>query len=85
MNGWRVEPAAMCAWRMISTRPVTEISAVSLSVSCQTLPRPGRAKRATCGNMIRRNSSQRGMPIAWAASIWPRGTASTAPRITSVE
>ena len=40
-NGWRVEPAPTCAWRRISVRPTTEISADSLSASCQTLPKPG--------------------------------------------
>jgi len=40
-KGCRVEPAPTCAWRRISVSPTTEISADSLSASCQTLPSPG--------------------------------------------
>ncbi len=40
----------MAAWRMISTSPITEMSEVSLSVNCQTLPSPGSAKRGDLGN-----------------------------------
>ena len=35
---------------MSSVRPVTEISDKSLSATCQRLPRPGSAKRRTCGS-----------------------------------
>ena len=60
------------ALRIISARPVTETSAESLRLSCQTLPRPGRAKRSTCGAMMRRKRNSRAMPTARAASISPR-------------
>ena len=83
-NGWRVEPAPTCAWRRISVSPTTEISADSLSASCQTLPSPGMAKRNACGTMIRRNSSRRGMPTDRAASSSPRAIASNAPRKISL-
>ena len=84
MNGSFVDPDATAAERMISTRPMTDISDVSFSVSCQTLPMPGNAKRATCGTSIRQKRLAVVMPTAFAASIWPAGTASTAPRMTSV-
>ena len=75
-NGWRVDPAPTVACRRISVRPTTEISADSLSASCQTLPSPGMAKRNAWGTMIRRKSSRRGMPTERAASSSPRAIAS---------
>ncbi|HEX2079865.1 MAG TPA: hypothetical protein VHG08_19265 [Longimicrobium sp.] len=77
--------ARVLALRISSASAVTETSAESLSVSCQTLPSPGRAKRATCGTRMRRKTSERCMPMALAASISPLGTERTAPRMTSVE
>ena len=60
---------------MISTSPVTEISALSFSTLCHTLPMPGSAVRSACGTMIRRSISPRSMPTARAASSSPRGIA----------
>ena len=39
-------------WRIISTRPVTEIKEVSFKVTCHTLPKPGIAWRNTWGTNI---------------------------------
>ena len=64
--------------------PTTEISADSLSASCQTLPSPGMAKRSAWGTMIRRNSRRRGMPTERAASSSPRAIAWYAPRKISL-
>ena len=55
VNGSRVAPAATRELYISSFRFTTEISDVSLSSTSHKLPRPGRAKRHTCGSMTRRN------------------------------
>ena len=51
---------------------MTEISADSLSATCQTLPRPGSAKRSTCGIDDAAEHQRRFMPTLTAASSSPR-------------
>ena len=84
VKGSLVARAAMSALRTSSSSWITEISAVALISTIQTLPRPGRAKRHICGMTMRRKVSAGPMPAARAASICPRGTARKAPRKTSV-
>ncbi len=52
---------------------MTDIKAVAFSSTSQTLPRPGKAKRQTCGSRMRRRVSRRDMPVECAASTWPLG------------
>src|ERR671910_330823 len=79
----RTARAATSVMRISSGSCTTDISAVALISTSQTLPRPGIAKRQTCGSMMRRKASVRLMPAAYAASIWPRSSArGTADRPT---
>ncbi|MNN75212.1 hypothetical protein D3C81_1914990 [compost metagenome] len=75
---------AICERRMISSRPITDTSAVSFIRIMNRLPRPGRAMRHICGmiNLVKMRNFDR--PRATPASRWPLGMARIAPRNTSV-
>ena len=69
---------AFPAWRetlTMSLTPRRDTSPAVLISTSQLLATPGRAKRINCGNWMRRKARSQGMPMARAASIWPRGTA----------
>ena len=59
-------------------------SEVSLIMAMKSLPMAGMTIRIACGRTIRRMISRSGMPSAWAASRWPRGTAWMPARKISV-
>ena len=64
---------------------MTETSDESLIIEMNSLPIAGVMIRTACGRMIRRMQVVRpGMPSAWAASVWPRGTAWMPARKISV-
>ncbi|MNJ56981.1 hypothetical protein D3C77_525520 [compost metagenome] len=53
---------AFCAAFTRSARPMIDTRAVDLSSTSQLLPRPGRAKRISCGNSTRRKRCIRFRP-----------------------
>ena len=63
---------------------MTETSDESLIIEMNSLPMAGVMIRTACGRMIRRIRVRPGMPSAWAASVWPRGTAWIPARNVSV-
>ncbi len=56
----------------------------SLIIEMKSLPIAGVMIRTAWGRMIRRIRVRPGMPSAWAASVWPRGTAWMPARNISV-
>jgi hypothetical protein len=63
-----------------STKPITEASAVPFT-TCTRKPTVGAmATRSACGRITRRSCCGQDSARARAASHWPRGTLSTAPR-----
>ena len=63
---------------------MSETSAESLIIEMNSLPIAGVMIRTACGRMIRRIRVRPGIPSAWAASVWPRGTAWIPARNVSV-
>ncbi len=63
---------------------MTETSELSLIIAMNSLPIAGITIRTACGRTIRRNVCDSRMPSAWAASLWPRGTAWIPARKISV-
>ena len=84
VNGCLVTVTPICAWRMISSRPITDTSAVSFIRIMNRLPRPGKAMRHICGMIRRVKMRNFDSPNATPASRWPLGMARIAPRNTSV-
>ena len=59
-----VDVTAICAWRMTSSRPMTDTSAVSFIRIMNRLPSPGSAMRHICGITSLKKIRERDMPSA---------------------
>ena len=62
---------------------MTLATEVSLTMLMTSLPTGGMMTRIACGSTMRRRVVSRVMPIAFAASVWPRSTERMPERTTS--
>ena len=84
VNGAWVTEVAILAVNVISSRPMTETSAVSVIRLTRWFPKLGSAMRQACGSRTKTSTAQGRSPSARAASSRPRATPRKAPRKLSV-